>query len=137
MENLDINAKAVTDENVFLIIQTNPKQNCKILAGIDCIELLILVMQICYKLGFHVLAWEQLYITLYITLPMKKFALSFKHPISNKRFLYNLIYGFIFGCAHGLFSSLGEWGLLSSCGTVFSSQWLLVLQNTGSRMQAQ
>ena len=62
MENLDINAKAVTDENVFLITQTNSEHNCKILAGIDCIELLILVMQICYKLGFHVLAWEQHYI---------------------------------------------------------------------------
>ena len=58
MENLDINAKAVTDENVFLITQTNSEHNCKILAGTDCIELLILVMQICYKLGFHVLAWE-------------------------------------------------------------------------------
>lgn len=61
MENLDINAKAVIDENVFLVTQTNSEHNCKILAGIDCTELLILMMQICYKLWFYVLAWEQHY----------------------------------------------------------------------------
>ena len=46
---------------------------------------------------------------------MKKFALSFKHPISKKLFLYTFTYGFIFGCAGslslpGLFSSAGERG---------------------------
>ena len=45
---------------------------------------------------------------------------------------------FIFGCAgsslpHKLFSSCSAWGLLSSCSTCFSLQWLLLLQSTGSR----
>lgn len=36
-------------------------------------------------------------------------------------------------CGTQAFSSCGEWGYCSSWGTGFSLQWLLLLQNIGSR----
>jgi len=57
-------------------------------------------------------------------------------------FVLFLILLFIFGCAEsslllGLFSSFGEWGLLSSCGALASYCSAFFFWLTGSREQAQ